>query len=181
MARGQGVDAHGDPVGDPTANVVALVEAGLQRQDDLREAFIKHFDETLNLHRQHAAQLREAESKRIDAIRAVDVGAVTRAAEVSAAQALTLATQVATSAETLRNQVQAAAVATANALSAALEPLNVSIADLRRAQYEAQGQKTQIIEKRSSNSAVYAAIGLGITLFLVFLTIAGFILARLGQ
>ena len=81
------------------------------------------------------------------------MGAVNRAAEVSAAQAQTLATQVAVSAETLRTQVAAAASAASTALSAALEPIQKDIADLRRAQYEAQGQKTQVVEARDVTTA----------------------------
>ena len=86
-------------------------------------------------------------------IRAVDVGAVNRAAEVSATQAQTLATQVAVSAETLCTQVAAAATAASTALSAALEPIQKDIADLRRAQYEAQGQKTQVVETRDTSAS----------------------------
>lgn len=34
---GEGVDKHGNPVVDPTRNVLDLVKAAIQRQDDLRE------------------------------------------------------------------------------------------------------------------------------------------------
>lgn len=166
---------------DPTANVIALVEAAIRRLDDLRTNDAEHQREIAYLRAEYDDKLRDAESKRIDAIRAVDVGAVNRAAEVSATQATTLAAQVATSAETLRTQVAAAATATATALAAALEPLNIAIADLRRAQYEAQGQKTQVTENRSSNAAVLAAVGLGITLTFLILAIAGFALAHAGK
>lgn len=179
----EGVDDYEGP--DPTANVIATIEARDRRQDDLREAEARHVRELLSardslfaLRAEYDALLREAESKRIDAIRAVDVGAVNRAAEVSATQATTLAAQVATSAETLRTQVAAAATAAATALGAALEPLNTAIADLRRAQYEAQGQKTQVTEARQSNGAVLTAIGLGITVIFLLLALAGFVLTN---
>jgi hypothetical protein len=61
---------------------------------------------------------------------------------------------VATSAEALRNQVAAAASAQTVALAAALEPIIKDIADLRRAQYEAQGQKAQVVEARAGTGAV---------------------------
>lgn len=146
-------DRYGAPVTDPTKNVLDLVNAATQRQDDLRGLESKHLRELADLRAHYDARLREAETARIDAIRAVDVGAVNRAAEVSATQAQTLATQVAVSAETLRTQVAAAATAASTALSAALEPIQKDIADLRRAQYEAQGQKTQVIETRDVNTA----------------------------
>jgi hypothetical protein len=174
----QGQEAFGDGSAyDPSRNVLNLVAASIKRQDDLREMQAGHVAQVGQLREDNAryvvelrsnydAQLREvnrrseerldfkdqqlraAETARIDAIRAVDVGAVNRAAEVSATQAATLATQVATSAEALRGQVEAARQQTATALAAALEPIQKDIQDLRRAQYEAQGQKTQVVETR---------------------------------
>lgn len=144
---------------DPTENVKAIVAAEGRRQDDLRDmqtghdrelrnAELKRIDEIAALRAVHVREMRQAETDRIDAIRAVDVGAVNRAAEVSATQATTLATQVATSAEALRGQVEAARQQTATALAAALEPIQKDIQDLRRAQYEAQGVRAQTVETR---------------------------------
>jgi cobalamin biosynthesis Mg chelatase CobN len=151
---------------DPTENVKTLGEnikdlvvAAIQRQDDLRTAESRHVREMAQIRAAHAAEMRQAETARIDAIRAVDVGAVNRAAEVSATQATTLATQVATSAEALRGQVEAARQQTATALAAALEPIQKDIQDLRRAQYEAQGQKTQVVETRQGGQYQLAILG----------------------
>lgn len=177
---GMGVDSSGAPVIDPTANVIALVQAGLQRQDDLRERDTQHIKELMGLRADYDAQLREAESKRIDAIRAVDVGAVNRAVDVAATQAGTLAAQVQASAEALRTQVAATATQADIKLTTALEPIIKDIADLRRVQYEQVGQKTQVTESRNSNAAVYAALGMGITILLTLLTVAAFVLARAG-
>jgi hypothetical protein len=112
--------ASGPAPVDPTANVLALVGAANERQDDLRAMEGAHIRELIairaaehehdkralqdtdNLRSAHAKELRTAEAARIDAIRAVDVGAVQQAASVQAAAAQTLATQVNTSAETLR-------------------------------------------------------------------------------
>ena len=167
-STGLGVDAQGGPVVDPTQNVLDLVAAAIKRQDDLREAESRHVREIANLRAEYIAELRQAEARRIDAIRAVDVGAVQQAAQVSATQATTLAAQVATSAETLRTQVQAAATAATVALAAALEPIQKDIADLRRAQYEAQGVKTQNIDSRSF---IIAAIGLIFTSIIIALAL----------
>lgn len=158
---GLGVDAQGQPVVDPTQNVLDLVSAAIQRQDDLRQAESRHVREIAQMRAEYANQLRLAETERINAIRAVDVAAVQQASQVSATQASTLAAQVATSAETLRTQVAAAATAATVALAAALEPIQKDIADLRRAQYEAQGQKTQVVESRSALS-VTTAIAIGV-------------------
>lgn len=146
---GQGSDATGRPVVDPTQNVLDLVQAAIQRQDDLRTMADQHAAYVAELRASYDERLRQAETARIDAIRAVDVGAVQRAAEVALTQASTLATQVAVSAETLRAQVAAAASASSVSLAAALVPIQEAIADLRRAQYEQAGQRTQVVEQRA--------------------------------
>src|ERR1017187_3071000 len=115
---GRDVDTE-NPI-DPTKNVLETIAAVVQRQDDLRSSDRDHIREIAKIHEHYTSELRRAEAERIDAIRAVDVGAVNRAAEVAATQALTLATQVATSAETLRTQVAATATAGNVALAAAL-------------------------------------------------------------
>jgi len=145
---GPGVDASGTPVIDPTANVIAILQAAVERQDDLREAEMTHVKEMAALRASYDHELREAEAKRIDAIRAVDVNNVSRAAEVAATQAQTLQAQVAGSAEALRLQVATTAAAAATNLANALEPIQKDIAELRKAQYEQQGQKTQVAESR---------------------------------
>jgi hypothetical protein len=166
---GPSVDRHGTPVVDPTQNVLDLVRAAIERQDDLRTAESRHirelatvraeYDSQLRANDQLAAslrsgfeeKLREKETARIDAIRAVDVGAVTRAAEVSATQAATLATQQQASADALRGQVEQARIATADALAQALAPITKSIEDLRAAQYQQQGEKSSKVETSTSD------------------------------
>jgi len=177
---GPGVDIDGKAVIDPTKNVLDLVSAAITRQDDLRRQEGNALREVIGLRaemalrqNQHDKELRTAEAARIDAIRSIDVGAVNRAAEVATAQAATLATQVAVSAETLRTQVAATATAGTVGLAAALEPIQKDIADLRRAQYEAQGQKTQIVETRSS--AASSGMWIGLVLSASALMSAGFL------
>jgi len=148
---GLGVDAYGQPVIDPTANVIAIIEAAIKRQDDLREAESRHVREVAKLRAEYSMELRASEAARLDAIRKVDNEAVIRAAEVQAQQAQILASQVTTSAETLRNAAAAQTAAQTIALNAALEPIQKRIDDLTRTQYEAQGQKTQVIETRATS------------------------------
>jgi small-conductance mechanosensitive channel len=166
---GPGVDRYGTPVLDPSPNVLDLVKAAIDRQDDLRTSWAHHnremskiradYDMQLRAADRHDAELRagyeeklrDKETARIDAIRAVDVGAVSRAAEVSAAQATTLATQQQASADALRNQVEQARIATADALAQALAPLQKSIEDLRAAQYQQQGEKSSKAEGSTEN------------------------------
>lgn len=168
---GPGVDASGQAVIDPTANVLQLVEAAIKRQDDLRISESNHIREISQIRAIHNQEMRESEAHRLDAIRAVDVAAVQQAAQVSATQAATLATQVATSAETLRTQVAASAQAAVVGLAAALDPIQKDIADLRRAQYEAQGQKTQVVETRAGGANVGMWIGVAVAAFGLVLSI----------
>jgi len=160
---GHGVDARGHPVSDPTQNVLDLVAAAIARMDDLRTQEQVHIRELTDLREDYGEKLRVAEYARINALRAVDVGAVNRAAEVAGTQQLTLATQVATSAETLRAQVEATRVTTAAALAAALEPIQESISDLRRVQYEQAGQKVGTAEHRitanDSRTIIFSILG----------------------
>jgi cobalamin biosynthesis Mg chelatase CobN len=148
---GLGVDAQGNPVVDPTQNVLNLVAAAIQRQDDLRAAESRHVREIAGLRAEYAMELRDAETQRINAIRQVDVEAVQRAAEVQATQATALAKQVTDAAEANRAAVAAAAAASSTALAAALEPIQKDIQELRKAQYEAAGVKAQTTDTTTSS------------------------------
>ncbi|GAC1373673.1 MAG: hypothetical protein NVSMB4_00450 [Acidimicrobiales bacterium] len=164
-SQGPATDSRNVPVIDPTRNVMDLVTAAGKRQDDLRELTASHMHEMAVMRASYEEKLRVQEASRIDSIREVDANAVARAAEVGATQASILAAQVATSAETLRGQVAAAAIAAAGALSTALEPIQRSIDDLRRAQYEQQGQKVASTENRGTNQwALAFAISVILTL-----------------
>lgn len=153
---GPGVDARGVPVIDPTKNVLDLVEASIGRLDDLREASrsaaaseIAHVKEMAELRAHYDEKLRHAETARIDAIRAVDVGNVQRAAEVAATQA-----------EVLRAQVATVATAAATSLAVALAPLQEAIGDLRKTQYEQAGSRAQVGETRLNYGAILGGISL---------------------
>jgi len=134
---------------DPTANVIAILETAVKRQDDLRSA------ESVHLH-----ELMKAEGARLDAIRSVDMGAVAAAAAVATTQAQTLANQVAASAEAMRTT-----------LAATLEPIQKDIQDLRRAQYEAQGSKTQVVETRAAGSFSWQTAGVVIAALVLIATV----------
>lgn len=183
---GIGVDAHGGPVVDPTQNVLDLVAAAITRQDDLRDMEKAHLRELLterdrritadnaaihsipDMRAEYDRQLRDKESERIDAIRAVDAANVARTAEVQLAQAQALATQVATTADTLRTQVEATRMTTAAALATALAPITKSIEDLRAAQYAQQGEKSAMVDTRSTNQW---SVGLTVTIVAVVFSI----------
>jgi hypothetical protein len=175
---GPSTDRNNEPVIDPSKNVLDLVEAAIQRQDDLRSSESVHLREIMALRSEFTKELRLAEADRINAIRAVDVAAVQHAAEVQSAQAQILATQVATQAEALRSQVAATAQQQTLALSAALDPIQKDVADLRRVQYEQQGQKTNQTENRSDRQVnignLFAGVGVLVAVLVALAAFLGY-------
>jgi hypothetical protein len=158
---GVGVDASGGPVVDPTANVLDLVSAAVLRQDDLRKAEASRWDQLWTLKREHDRELRNAEKERLDAIRKIDVDATTAATKAAEERAATLAAQTDRMAETLRQQVALTASQSNAELKAALQPLQASIEELRRWQYETAGQRQQTTESRDVSGLRAVWIGIG--------------------
>ena len=142
---GPGVDRYGTPVTDPSPNVMDLVNVTGRRQDDLRSLDAQHIRELMQLDREHSKEIRVTETARLDAIRLVDVGAVQRAAEVQATQAAALAAQVVATADAFRVS-----------LSAALEPIQKDIRDLRDAQSRGVGGKEQTVESSAGGRDLLA-------------------------
>ena len=127
-------------VPDPTLNVRELVSLEVKRLNDLRAAETTRVNELMSLRADYTEKLVVAEAKRIDAIRAVDVNAVAIANERSAAQAIVLANQVSTSAETLRALVATTAATTGQQSTLIFNQLIDRIASLEKAQYEGVGK-----------------------------------------
>lgn len=168
---GVAIDSRGGAVVDPTKNVLDLVtaeskyqnkaredldakiQAQLQAQEEkngLRDGHAKELaaaesrrvNEQLALRALYEDQLRIAEAKRIDAIRAVDVNAVTVATQRAAEQAATLAANVATSAEALRGLVATTATTQANSQQQVVNALSARLTTLEQAGYLSQGKST---------------------------------------
>lgn len=163
---GMAVDAHGGPVVDPTQNVLDLTEAANRRQDDLREAErryqdaqVAHAKELVSVRADHAKQLGEAESKRIDAIRAVDVNAVAVASERQAAAATVLANQVVQSADALRTLVATTAATMAEQQRVQSQQFNDRLTQVERSQYEGRGR--QLVTDPQMEKIVSLVEGLG--------------------
>jgi hypothetical protein len=166
---------------DPSRNVQRLNEASAKRQDDLSELRTLLFearleclkeniklrseyeekiaalqalrlDQQASIRASYSERLELAESKRIDAIRAVDVAAVAVASQRAADQAMVLSTQVATSAEQLRTQgaqqaeaLRSLVATTANTIAQAQQQivtsLSTRITTLEQAGYQAVGKQ----------------------------------------
>ncbi len=144
-------DSRGRPIIDPTKNVLDLVEASVKRLDDLRAAEKLRIDEIrtlestridqiMSLHEEYREKLTQAEAKRIDAIRAVDVGAVAIASERAAAQATVLANQLIQTSDTLRSLVAQNASSITSQIDAMTKVFNERITSIEKAQYETKGK-----------------------------------------
>lgn len=160
MPRGVGVDAAGGPTVDPTENVKDLSEAANKRQDDLRNGLenlvklqVAHIRDMLNLQianakelailrAEHAKEISDKESDRINAIRAVDVAAVSTAAQKAADQATVLANQLVTTAETLRSLVATTAAQQAETLQQTVSGLSSRLASLEQLGAQSRGEKS---------------------------------------
>jgi hypothetical protein len=116
-----------------------LLRAEIKRIDGDIKAESQRLNEQMNIRAEHNIQLGVAEAKRIDAIRAVDVNAVSVANERATAQAAVLANQVAASAETLRSLVAATANTQAQQLVQLTTQLTDRLTALEKSQYENKG------------------------------------------
>lgn len=181
---GPGVDAQGLPVIDPTANVMALVEAMEQRltgeihqrdkrQNDLRHAEHRRVLDLAKLRAKYEWRIQQSESRRIDAIRDVDQDRLTIQGATNAQAALALAAQVAQTAEAQRSQVANLAVTVATSLSTTIDPIRKDIADLRQVQYENVGGKAAVVEQKSDNMTWIMAGIAFLTLLIAFVGTAG--------
>lgn len=176
-SEGPATDAANIPVVDPTKNVLDLVEAGAKAQEQLRQADIRfnksessHIRELVKLHATHFKEMSVKEAERIDAIRKVDAEVAARAQAVSATQATVLAAQVQAAAETVRTSQAAATQASQEALTRVVTPLQVSIDDLRRAQYEQQGKTSQVVESRDVKQDQRGVGQLALAAFVAFMS-----------
>lgn len=170
------VDVSGGPTIDPTRNVLDLVAAQVVRLNDLADERQKladskiqclkdvqalqaaHQSQMAAMRTSYEAELREKETARLDAIRAVDVAAVQQAAAVAEVRASVLAAQVTSTSDAMRAQVAAAQVSAEAKLTQALEPLQAAIAQLNQSMYQLAGQRTEKSESRGGNQWIIATI-----------------------
>jgi hypothetical protein len=157
--------------GDPSKNVMDLVNAAIARVDDLRESETRHQTEVAKLLTERVEAMMRAESNRIDAIRAVDVDAVQKAAAAMAAQANNLAQQQVQTAEALRTQVSDTQTLSETRLAAGLSPIVRDVAELQKRAYEAQGQKTQVVETQARGGMASNWMGLAVAACIGFLSV----------
>ena len=125
---------------DPSANVLQLVGNAVKYLEDLHRQGMEAYSERLQASINTSQRERAAETERINALRAVDVQAVSIANDRAIKQAEVLATQVAQSAEALRILVAQTASTIAVQLAQVTNQLIERIAALEKARYEDVGK-----------------------------------------
>ena len=171
VGRGQpglGIDSFGGQVIDPTANVLALVEAAVARQDDLRKADamlqnarIQGLADLVKQQATHQKKSNKQESQRLNAIRQVDVLAVNTSAAQSLQAIQALAATTTTNAENLRNALTATASTIATQTAATVSAITDRLAALEKSSYEGKGKEAvsdpQLLELVASVKALSSA------------------------
>ena len=185
-------------IADPTQNVKDLMEASLKALENeshlratlvgeqihrleeavgnsahLRDTQLAAVEALAIVRATHAKELRDSESKRLDAIRATDVAAVSTAAVQAQAAISALATTATATAETLRNQVTATALTIANQTDRIVSPILERIATLEKLSYTGLGKQavvdpqmerlTLLVERLASSDAVVSGKTEGMT------------------
>ena len=137
---------------DPTQNVIALIEAAVIRLDDLQSAQKalevaehQHLRDLFEMRGEYEDRIWQAESSRVNAIRAVDYS------------------ENQTAHETVQMQ---------------LRELRLDIAELRQAQYQAQGSAIEVEDHRSASGLMIAAVGLGVSTLITLIALIGFVLTN---
>ena len=121
-------------------NVREMLRDAIDRLDGLREAETRRVNDLAAMRDKYQDKVDIAEAKRIDAIRVVDVNAVTVANDKATAQAAVLARQVTESAETLRKLVESTASSAAAQLVQLISPITERLGKLEEYQFKGQGR-----------------------------------------
>jgi len=149
LRTGVDVDKTGGPVVDPTANVIALVEANAKSASMLRDADIKfndkvseHIKEIGALRAEHASETRAYDSDRYDKIRSVDMANAAATATQILQAVNTNANNQERTAQTLRDQVASTAAAAENRQAAFASEIMKRLSAVELSMSEGKGKQT---------------------------------------
>jgi hypothetical protein len=148
---------------DPTANVLSLVGAAMQRQDDLRAAEQRRLDDLARV-QEHCdresddlrEKLRRAESARIDAVNLAESRRVDSRLDQQQQSVAIASKEAAATAEALRSTVASTAEALRAQGAATTLGINAAIKVLEEKQYQAGGRDLQRVEGRQSSQYLIA-------------------------
>jgi len=155
-STGLGVDASGAPVIDPTANVIALVQANKEAADTLRDMHdryiaaeigtvketVKWIEKLSDVHQRHDGQIHQMEQDKLAAFRASDEAARLTEADRTLAAVQLVARTAETTANDIRSVLTSTATTLATANAARDREFNNRIAALEKSSYEGAGKGT---------------------------------------
>ena len=173
-------DTRNRVVSDPTNNVRELLDDAAahsreiltlhtERSDDLRNMSEHHVKEILDLRTHYTEKLAGAESARLDAI----LERVSESAQLIASAAETRAT-------TLGQQVAVTAQASNETLDRRFGPIQASIEEIRKFQFETQGGRVQIHDDRAKSGNMGLWVGIVVAVVGMFIAINGLLLTAVG-
>lgn len=149
QSTGPSIDRGGNPVIDPTNDVLRLVEAAAKRQDDLLQAAkeltaekVAHQNELAELRSSHSKELREADAGRSDMVRQVDREDVNKTAAAAQTAIATLAKQTTDLATTLQKTLADTAIAVESRQSSFSTEVNKRLSALELSSSERSGRST---------------------------------------
>lgn len=152
---------------DPTKNVLDLVAAETKRQDDLRDAETRRVDQLAVLRASYEEKLAEKEAARLNAIRDIDVKAVSTASEKQEAAAKVLAANLLNNELTLRTLVATTALAAAESQTRFATGIMERLKTLEESRYEIKGKSGGIKDTWGwIFGAVMGAVAIGGFVFL---------------
>lgn len=137
---GVGVDVEGNPVVDPTKNVLDLVQGEVKRIDDIAALRDTHLKEIMDIITRHFRELSDKEASRLDSIRQVDVANQAAAAKAALDAIQALANTTTTTASALAKQVTELAASIATSTAASFGEISKRIAALELASAEGVGK-----------------------------------------
>jgi hypothetical protein len=133
---------------DPTVNVIAMLKAAEERQDELLEghknfndAQIQYLKDMADLRSEHSTTVHRLESERLKAVRDVDVASVKTEADRAQAAIEALAKITTSNAETLRAALNNTATTIATQTSETINRIVERIAALEKSSYEGAGKQ----------------------------------------
>jgi hypothetical protein len=155
-ATGLGVDSSGSPVIDPTANVIALVQANKEAADTLRAMHdryisaeiqivretVKWMEKISDVHQAHDREIHKMEQEKLAAFRTSDESARLTEADRTLAAVQLVARTAETTAQDIRNVLTNTATTLAEQNAARDREYNNRIAALEKANYEGAGKGT---------------------------------------
>jgi len=155
-----------------------------RRLDDVLALTVKSLEAEARLRVEHETKLREAESKRIDAVALAEANRINAIIATSATAVAVASSEAKNQAELLRLAVENTAKALAAQLAVVQAALDTRISGVEKKQFEQQGAGVQRVESMQTSTAVKAnqlAIWAMVVLFAAAIIAAGIGLATRGN